>query len=94
MAYSDRLVVISSPLDYSGKATDEAVKSKQVIDTLESGFDDDSAEAAKLAGDLESIIYVEGIKVRLEFTYKGELIASATYDKTGEIKEERFLYGR
>jgi hypothetical protein len=40
------------------------------------------------------MLYLEGISVKLDCTFKGETIGSAVYDKSGELKDKRFLYGR
>lgn len=93
VSYKDKTLVLSKLLDDSEDATEEAVKSGYVIGAMEKGFDQFEAEGAKLAGSLENMLYLDGVRVRLDYTFKDEVIGSATYDKSGEIKEERFLYG-
>lgn len=94
VTYADRVLEFANPMEVTNNANEEEAKSDQVIDAFEKGFDNDTAKSAELAGNLESMLYLDGIKVKLSFTYEDELIASATFDKSGEIKEERFLYGR
>lgn len=94
VTYADRVLEISGSMDNREGATEETVKDDHVIDAVESSFDDFAPEGTRLAGSLESMLYLEGVKVRMSLTYKGELIGSATYDKSGEIREDRFLYGR
>lgn len=92
--YAGRVLEISSNMENNKDATEEVVKNGQIIDTISDSFDNYASEGAKLAESLESMLYLDGIKVRMIFSYKGELIGSATYDKSGEIEEERFLYGK
>lgn len=94
VSYADRTLVLSNPLDDREDVTEEAVKSDQVIDAMEKGFDQFEAEGAKLAGEIEKMLYLDGISVRLQSTFKGDVIGSAVYDKSGELKDKRFLYGR
>ena len=94
VSYADRVLVLTDPLDDSEDVTEEAVKSDQVIDTIENGFDQFETEGVRLAGELEKMLYLEGISVKLDCTFKGETIGSAVYDKSGELKDKRFLYGR
>jgi hypothetical protein len=60
----------------------------------ETGSDQFETEGVRLAGELEKMLYLEGISVKLDCTFKGETIGSAVYDKSGELKDKRFLYGR
>ena len=94
ITYADRVLEFASPMEVTNNASEEEAKNNMVIDAIEKDFDNDVAKSAELAGNLESMLYLDGIKVKLSFTYKDELIACAIFDKSGEIKEERFLYGR
>ena len=94
ITYADRVLEFANHMEVTNNASEKEAKSDMVIDAIAKDFDNDVAKSAELAGKLESMLYLDGTKVKLSFTYKDELIACAIFDKSGEIKEERFLYGR
>ena len=72
--------------DYDGM-TEEIAKGDQMKKALEDALNDASATFTGLCGDLEEESGIEGVTIKVNYTYKDENLITKVYDKSGIVEK-------
>lgn len=72
--------------DYEGM-TEEIAKGDQMKKALEDALNDASDTFTGLCGDLEEESGIEGVTIKVNYTYKDENLITTVYDKSGIVEK-------
>jgi transcriptional regulator with PAS, ATPase and Fis domain len=72
--------------DYDGM-TEEIAKGDQMKKALEDALNDASDTFTGLCGDLEEESGIEGVTIKVNYTYKDENLITKVYDKSGIVEK-------
>ena len=72
--------------DYEGM-TEEIAKGDQMKDALENALEDASDTFTGLCSDLEEESDIEGVRIKVIYTYKDDKLITKVYDKSGIVKD-------